>query len=123
VWGNELRAASAARVEERHVEILNAAVHLAQRVDALVCVRVDGVDGCTEGLGHPADLGEQGVAVRKDDEHVLVGQAAGRSVDEGLGNVGVVHVKVSTGDAPEHTLKGWQTGLVDNAGDEPVDEG
>ncbi len=101
----ELRATRAARVEQRHFEVLDAAVHLAQRVDALVCVRVDGVDSCAEGLGHPADLGEQSVAVRKDDEHVFVGRAAGRSVDEGLGNVGVVHVKVATEDAPEHALK------------------
>jgi hypothetical protein len=115
----ELRAARAARVEQRHFEVLDAAIYLAQRVDALVCVRVDGVDGRAEGLGHPADLGEQCVAVRKDDEHVLVGRAAGRGVDEGIGNVGVVHVKVATEDTPEHALERWQTGAVDNAGDEP----
>jgi hypothetical protein len=115
----ELRPARAAGVEQRHFEVLDATVYLAQRVDALVCVRVDGVDGRTEGLGHPADLGKQCVAVRKDDEHVLVGRAAGRSVDEGVNNVGVVHVKIATEDTPEHALERWQTSAVDNAGDEP----
>ena len=88
----EFGAACAARVEQRHFEVFDTAIHLAQRVDTFVGVRVDRVDRRAEGLRDPADLGEQRFAVRKDNEYVLVGRAAGRSVDEGLGNVGVVHV-------------------------------
>ena len=117
----ELRPACAARVEERHFEVLDAPVHVAQRVDALVGIRIDRVDGRAEGLGHPADFGEQRIAVRKDDEHVLVSRAAGRSIDEGISDIGVVHVKVATEDAPQHALKSWQTGAVDNASNEPGD--
>ena len=54
----ELRAARAARVEQRHFEVLDATVYLAQRVDAFVCVWIDGVDGRAEGFGHPTDLGK-----------------------------------------------------------------
>jgi hypothetical protein len=57
--------------------------------------------------------------VREDYEYVLVGRAAGRGVDKGIGNVGVVHVEVATEDAPEYALERWQTGAVDNASDEP----
>ena len=39
--------------------------------------------------------------MHKDDEYILVCRAAGCSIDEGIGNVGVVHVEVATEDTPE----------------------
>jgi hypothetical protein len=54
----ELSAACTARVEQRHLEVLDAAIDLAQRVDTLIGVRVDRVDRRAEGLGYPADLSE-----------------------------------------------------------------
>ena len=103
----EFGAACAARVEQRHFEVFDAAVDLAQRVDTLIGVRVDRVDCRAEGLRYPTDLGEQRFAVRKDDEYVLVGRVAGRCIDEGLGNVSVVHVEVATEDTPEDALERW----------------
>jgi hypothetical protein len=44
--------------------------------------------------------------MREDDEDVFVGRITSCGIDEGIGNVCVVHVKVATKDAPEDTLKG-----------------
>jgi hypothetical protein len=51
------------------------------------------------------DFCEQSLAMRKDDEDVFVRRITGCGINKGIGNVGVVHVKVATKDAPQDTLK------------------
>lgn len=49
----------------------------------------------------------------KDDEHVLAGLLRSDRVDKELVDLGVVHVKVSSEDSPEDSLKGGHPGSVD----------
>jgi hypothetical protein len=90
-----------------------------KRLGTLVHVRIDGVDGRTEGLGDLADFRKQCLAMREDDKDVLVSRVAGRSIDERIGNVCVVHVKVTAKDTPEAMLEGRQARAIDHAGDKP----
>jgi hypothetical protein len=57
--------------------------------------------------------------MREDDKDVLVRCVAGCSIDERIGNVSVVHVKVTTKDTPEDALKGGQASAIDYTGDKP----
>jgi hypothetical protein len=57
--------------------------------------------------------------VGEDDKNVFVRRVAGCSIDERIGNVCVVHVKVTTKDTPEDALKGRQASAIDYTGDKP----
>jgi hypothetical protein len=57
--------------------------------------------------------------VCEDDEDVFVRRVSGCGIDERIGNVCVVHVKVATKDAPEDALKGRQARAIDYTGDKP----
>jgi hypothetical protein len=57
--------------------------------------------------------------MREDDKDVLVCRVAGCSVDERIGNVCVVHVKVTAKDTPEDALEGRQASAIDHTGDKP----
>ena len=89
---HELCPAVRSSVVQHNLQILETTGDLAHRVRTLVCVRVDGVERCTHGLGNLPNLREKGVAVRKDDEDVLAGLLACGSINEGLRDVCVVHV-------------------------------
>lgn len=116
---NELGATCATGIVQGQLEVLNPCSHLAERLDTLVRVWVDRVDGRTEGFGDPADFGKQCLAMREDDKDVLVRRAAGCSIDERIGNVSVIHVKVTAKDTPEDALKGGQASAIDYTGDKP----
>lgn len=116
---NELGATGAAGIVQGQLEVLDPCSHLAERLGTLVRVWIDGVDGRTEGLGDPADFRKQCLAVGEDDKNVFVRRVAGCSIDERIGNVCVVHVKVTTKDTPEDALKGRQASAIDYTGDKP----
>ena len=116
---NELGTAGATCIVQGQLEVLDPCSHLAERLDTLVRVWVDRVDGCTKGLGDPADFCKQCLAMREDDKDVLVRRVTGCSIDERIGNVCVVHVKVTTKNTPEDTLEGRQASAIDYTGDKP----
>lgn len=51
--------------------------------------------------------------MREDDEDVFAGFGGGLGVDEGFGDVGVVHVEVAAEDAPEDSFEDWDAGAFD----------
>ena len=55
----------------------------------------------------------------KDDEDILSSLDTTRSIDEGLGNVGVVHVKITTEHAPQHVFKCGDTSAINRASNKP----
>jgi hypothetical protein len=57
--------------------------------------------------------------MREDDKDVLVRRAAGCGIDKRIGNVCMVHVKVTAKDTPEDALKGGQASAIDYTGDKP----
>jgi hypothetical protein len=116
---NELGATGATGIVKGQLEVLNPSGHLAERLGTLVRVWINGIDGGTEGLGDPADFGKQRLAMREDYKDVLVCRVAGCSVDERIGNVCVIHVKVTAKDTPEDALKGRQASAIDYTGDKP----
>lgn len=56
----------------------------------------------------------------KDDKDVLAGLRACRWVDEGLNDVGVVHVEIPTKDAPENTLESRNACTLNRACNESI---
>jgi hypothetical protein len=116
---NELGATGATGIVQGQLEVFNPCCHLAEGLGTLVRVWIDGVDGRTEGLGDPADFRKQCLAMREDDKDVLVCRVAGCSIDKRIGNVRVIHVKVTAKDAPEDALKGRQASAIDYTGDKP----
>jgi hypothetical protein len=90
-----------------------------ERLGTLVHVWIDEVYGCTEGLGDPADFRKQCLTMHEDNKDVLVSRVAGRSIDERIGNVCVVHVKVTAKDTPEAVLEGRQASAIDHTSDKP----
>lgn len=92
----ELHTPIVARHKQRILQILQPSRHLPQCVIPLLRVRIDGIYGSTHGLCDFADLGEERVAMSEDDEDVLTCFFARGGIYEGLCNVGVVHVEVTT---------------------------
>jgi hypothetical protein len=115
---DEFCAARAPSVVQGQFEVFYAHCHVAQRLETLVWVCVNGIDRGTKGFGDLANFCEQGFAVSKDDKNILVGSIAGRGIDEGIGNVNVIHIKVTTKDAPEDALERGQTGAINHTSDE-----
>lgn len=116
---NELGTTGATGIVQGQLEVLNPCSHLAERLDTLIRIWIDGIDGGTEGLGDPADFRKQCLAMREDDKDVLVRRVAGCSIYERIGDVGVVHVKVTAKDTPEDALKSRQASAIDYTGDKP----
>jgi hypothetical protein len=116
---SELGVTGATGIVQGQLEVLNPCSHLAERLGTLVHIWIDEVDGRTEGLGDPADFRKQCLAMREDDKDILVGRVAGCSIDKRIGNVCVVHVKVTAKDTPEAALKGRQASAIDHTGDKP----
>lgn len=94
-----------ASVVKNHFEVFNTPIDLTKRLDSLVSIGINGVKGSTHGLRDLADLGEQGISVSKDNEDILASLRTSDGVDKWFGDVGVVHVKVTAKNAPEHALK------------------
>ena len=118
--GNKFGATGATGIVQGQLEVLNPrVVTCAERLGTLVRVWIDGIDGRTERLGDPADFRKQCLAMREDDKDVLVRRAAGCCIDERVGNVCMVHVKVTAKDTPEDALKGGQASAIDYTGDKP----
>src|ERR1700679_1120306 len=116
---NELGATGATGIVQGQLEVLNPCSHFAERLGKLVRVWIDGVDGRTEGLGDPADFRKQCLAMREYDKDVLVSRVTSCSIDERIGDVCVVHVKVTAKDTPEDALEGRQASAIDHTGDKP----
>jgi hypothetical protein len=114
---NKLGATGATGVVQGQLEVLNPCCHLTERLGTLIRVWIDGVDGRPKGLGDSADFRKQCLTMREDDKDVLVRGVAGCSIDERIGNVCVVHVKVTAKDTPEDALKGRQASAIDYTGD------
>ena len=120
---HKLRPPTHPGIIQHRLQILQTRLDLPKSIGALIRVRVDGEDRRAHGLGDFADLGEEDVPVGEDDEDVLARFVARGGVDEGLGDVGVVHVEVPAEDAPEHALEGGDAAALDRACDEPKEEG
>ena len=55
----------------------------------------------------------------KDDENILSSLNTTCSIDEGLGNVGMVHVAITAEHAPQHALKCGDASAINRANNKP----
>jgi hypothetical protein len=78
-------------------------------VAAEVAVLVNVVDVGAHGLGDLPDLGEDLLAMSKDDEDILVDRLVVGRIDQRLGNLRLVHVQVATEGSPQDALEGGDT--------------
>ena len=100
------------------LDIVKSGVDLVNLVPAQIAVLIDIVHLGAHGLGNAADLGEDLLAVGKDNEDVLENRLVGGGIDQRLGDLGLVHVKVTTEGTPKDALKGSDAVSADNTGDE-----
>ena len=55
----------------------------------------------------------------KDDEDILLSLDTTRGVNEGLGNVGMVHANITAEHAPQHALKCGDTSAINCISSKP----
>jgi hypothetical protein len=99
-------------------QVAQAGVDLADLVAAELAVLIYAVQVGTERLGDLANLGDDLLSVRKDDEDVLAGLLVVLWVDDGLGDLRLVHVQVATKRTPQNPLESSHTLAGDDTSDE-----
>ena len=100
------------------LHIVKSSVDLVDLVPAQITVLIDIVHLGAHGLGNTANLGEDLLAVSKDDKDVLEDGLVGGGIDQRLGNLGLIHVEVTAEGTPEDALKGSDAVSADDTGDE-----
>jgi hypothetical protein len=74
-------------------------------VSAQLAVLVHAVEVRTQGLRDLANLRDDFLAVSEDDEDILVGFLVGLWIDDGLRDLGLVHVQVAAQCPPKDSLE------------------
>lgn len=101
----ELGVQGALGVAQDVGEILKAGVDFVNLVSAQLAVLIDVVDAGAQALRDLADLRDDLLAVREDDEDVLVNLLVLLGVDDGVRDLALVHVQIATQRAPKDTLE------------------
>lgn len=115
---SQLSLQSVLSVPQHVLEIVQSDVDLVDLITTLVAVLIDLVKLSPHGLGDLANLGENLFAVGKNDKDILVDSLVGRGVDQGLRDLGLVHVQVATQRTPKNTLKGTNAVTRNDTSDE-----
>lgn len=111
----QLAATTRSSVVQHILNILKATHDFSKGIHSLVSIGIDGVKGCAQTLRDLADFGQERITMGEDDEDVLSSLLASDRVDEGLDNIGVIHVKVASKDTPQNTLERRQPGALDRS--------
>lgn len=113
---DQLRTPAHASVVKNGLQVLQSVLNFTECVRALVRIGVDWEDCGSHRFGDLADLGKENVTVGEDNEDVLPGLFAGGRIDEGLDNVGMIHVQVATKNTPENAFEGRDAAALDRTG-------
>ena len=93
------------RVLQHVLDVGKASIDLVNLIPTKIAVLINAINIGTHRLRDLSNLGKNFLAVGKDDENILVDGLVGGRVNEGFGNLGLVHVKITAQSSPKNPLK------------------